>query len=497
MARTVAVPAPVGGWNAKDALADMAQDQAVILDNWFPGEGRVSVRPGYTSYATGLEGNVETVAEFINGPNRKFLGFANNKIWNISATGAAADLTNSMTITSNRWDWVCMDGKMALVNGVDAPLQIASDGTTASALTISGSGLTVANLIGVNVFKGRSYFWLKESQDFWYSAVNTLGGALTKFELSRVGQFGGKLLAMGTWTIDGGAGGDDYSAFFMTSGETIIYQGSDPSSYNLVGVFSLGAPVSQRGIVKLAGDLTVITKDGYISLNGALNNARLGDRGILSDQINPAVTDTVKENEGNFGWQAFHYPRGNMIIFNIPLSTNTTYSQHVFNSNTGKPCRFKGINSRCWGLYNDKAYFGGNGVVYLFDDGYDDVGKNIDCDAQPAWNYMGTHGAQKHVTALQAVMSADGAVEVSTALASDFKTPTVAYITPSFTGGVSSWDDAVWDAADWSSGGSVSKDWKNRNAFGYAIGARVRVRTKGQLVKWFALNYMVERGGLT
>ena len=498
MARVEAVPAPVGGWDVKSALADLPEDHASLLDNWFPGEGRVSVRPGYTSYATGLEGDVETLAEFINGPNRKFLGFANNKIWNISNAGAAVDITNSMTITSNQWDWACMDGKMGLVNGTDAPLEVATDGTTVSTMTVSGSGLTVADLTGINIFNGRSYFWEDGSQDFWYSATNTLGGTLTKFPLSRVGQFGGKLVAMGTWTLDSGEGVDDLAVFLMSSGDTIVYAGSDPASFSLIGVFRLAAPVSRRGLEKLGSDLVVITKDGYISLAGALRQGRVSERGILSDQINPAATSAVSKYGNNFGWQAFHYPRGNMVIFNIPVTANTTYVQHVFNTNTGAPTRFRNINSRSWGLYNDRAYFGHDGVVYLFDDGYDDNGGNIDADALPGATYLKSKERQKHVKGLQVVLASDGVVAVTTGLASDFKAPSVEYGTPTFTGGASSWDTAEWDTDVWGGeGANVSKDWITRNAFGYAVTSRVRVRTKGQLVRWYAINYMYDYSGLT
>ena len=84
MANALPITAPVGGWDVRSALADMPQDRASLLDNWFPSTGRVDVRGGHTEYATGLEGDVETLAEFINGATRTFLGFANNKIWNIT-----------------------------------------------------------------------------------------------------------------------------------------------------------------------------------------------------------------------------------------------------------------------------------------------------------------------------------------------------------------------------------------------------------------------------
>ena len=484
------VTAPVGGWNVRDALADMPEDHAPLLDNLFPREGSVDVRPGYSSYATGMTGDVETLAEYIDGSNRKFIAAANSKLWNISTAGAAAEIGTGYT--NNRWDTINMQGKIAFCNGADTTLQW--DGTTLSTLTITG--VTSSTLIGCHVFSGRSYWWPDNNQSVWYSAVNTLGGTLTEFNLSRVGDFGGKLMAMGSWTHDSGAGADDFAVFFMSGGDTIVYQGTNPSDWSLLGVFRLGEIAARRGIIKLGGDLLAITTDGYTSIKGAITQGRVTDRGILSDQINPAVTDAVRDYKNNFGWQAFHYPRGNMLIFNVPLATNTNYDQHVWNTNTGAPCRFKNIPARCWGVYNDKAYFGGSGVVYLFDDTGADVGNNIDADAQTAWNYMGNPASQDHITAVQPVFSSDGALAVSIKIEADFKLPIVSYETPGFIGGAGAWDDSPWDTTSWASDNFITKDWKNSQSFGYAFSARVRVRVNGQRVKWYAVNYMHNKGGL-
>lgn len=492
VAKVKAISSPVGGWNVRDALADMPADHAVILDNWFPNQGRVDIRPGYSEHATTLGGDVETLCEYISGPDRIFIGAANGNIWNITASGAGVSLASGFTV--NRWQTANMDGKIAFVNGTDAPQTY--DGTTFGALTISGTALTVADLIGINIFNSRSYFWTDDSQDFWYSATNALGGALTKFPLSRVGQFGGKLLAMGTWTRDAGDGMNDLAVFLMTSGEVIIYSGADPASFSLLGVFRIGAPLSVRGVIKLGGDLVVMTKDGYEPLGAVINKGRLGDTGILSNQINPAVTKAAKDYANNYGWQAFHYPQGNMLIFNIPVSTNTTYQQHVFNTNTGKPTRFKAINARCWGLFNDKAYFGGSGSVYLFDDGYDDNGAVIDADALPSPNYLGSKAQQKLLTAVQPVLSSDGKVSLNVKTEADFKNPSVSYKANEFASTPSDWDVAVWNVADWSSGNNITKDWVSQGAYGYNFWTRLRIRTKGQKVSWFAINYMFEPAGI-
>ena len=58
---TVTVPAPIGGWNARDSLGAMAVEDAVTLTNWWPGTSSVVLRNGYSQWATGIKGQVETV----------------------------------------------------------------------------------------------------------------------------------------------------------------------------------------------------------------------------------------------------------------------------------------------------------------------------------------------------------------------------------------------------------------------------------------------------
>lgn len=392
-----------------------------------------------------------------------------------------------------------MDGKIGFVNGADTPQQY--NGSTLSTLTITGTGLTSSTLIGVNVFKARSYFWANNSQDFWYSATNTLGGSLIKFPLSRVGQFGGKLVSMETWARDAGDGVDDLAAFFMSSGEVIVYQGSDPGSatdWALVGVFRIGAPVSDRAITKVAGDLVAVTRDGYVSLNGVISKGRFNQSaGVISDKINSTATDAVRTYGGNFGWQAIFYPAEDALIFNIPITTNTTYNQHVFNTLTGAATKFTGWNARCFGMYNDQLYFGGaSGVVYKAFDGYNDNGANISCDAVLAPNYLGDRNRLKQVTATRAVMASEGNLTINTGIGVDFNPPsTVATQSVAASAG-SAWDAEDWDVAEWSGGLTVSKEWLSAAQLGYNIVTRVKVAAKNQAIKWYSIEYMFKKGGV-
>lgn len=487
--RIVSVPAPVGGWNTRDSKDKMPPEDAVILTNWFPDVGYVRLRNGFSSHATGLGGNVETLAEYHATTVRKLLAAANGNIWDATNAGAASSLASGFS--NNRWQWANFNGSMGFVNGTDAPQVY--DGSAVSAMTVSGTALTVSNLIGINVFKSRSYFWEANSQDFWYSATNALGGALTKFPLSRVSQFGGNLVTMCTWTMDGGNGPDDYAVFIMSSGDVIVYQGSDPGSaddWSLVGMYRIGSPLSIRSAMKMGGDVVIITKDDYVFLSKVLKDGT----NLKKTKAVGAIQTAAASYSANFGWQAILYPAGGMAIFNIPTTTSR-FEQHVLNIKTGAWARFTGWNARCFALYNDSLYFGGSGIVYKADTGMQDGSSAINGDALTAWNRFGT-ARVKQMTAVRNLMETDGdLISVSSAIGADFLEPNTSYSTTTSVISGTSWDTADWDTSDWPNEFAISSEWKSAAAMGHTFAQRVKVSTGTQSVRWNASDYIVQPGG--
>lgn len=493
------IPAPVGGWNARDSIDDMAEDEAVHLDNFFPGFGKCSLRNGHSSYATGLESEVFAIAELNGAGYRKCIAAANGKIWDVSSAGAGVSLKAGFA--NDKWQWAQFDdasggARVGLVNGEDAP-QIYT-GVAVTAMTVSGTGLTVANLIGINVFKGRSYFWDGVSQDFWYSSVSALGGVLTKFPLGRVSGFGGNLTAMGTWSRDGGDGADDLAVFLMSSGDVVVYAGSNPgdsADWSLVGVYRIGAPLSVRSCIKVGADLIIITKDGYVPLSKVLASDRSRGEFAISDKIRGAVSEATQAYGANYGWQAIHYPRGNMALFNVPISSSI-FHQHVVNTQTGAWCRFTGLNPRCMGLYNDRIYLGGSGVVYLGDDGTSDNGTSVRGDGQTAWSYFKRRGQQKRVTMARVLGRSTGELPYSLALGADFRSPSLAVSlsTAVIEGG--DWDTSDWDTTDWPIETQITDSWASAGEIGYNFSARLRLESSTQGFDWYATGFLFEPGGL-
>src|ERR1700722_17884313 len=69
--RTTSLPAPVGGLNARDSIANMPATDANILENFFPNTTSVDLRNGYSVWQSGLPAWVETIMEYNAGAGRR------------------------------------------------------------------------------------------------------------------------------------------------------------------------------------------------------------------------------------------------------------------------------------------------------------------------------------------------------------------------------------------------------------------------------------------
>jgi len=481
-AARVNVPSPAGGLNTRDSESLMDPADAVIMENWFPGQGSVYTRKGFTEYATGLTGNVETLMEYNANTVRKFI-CANGTTLN-DITNAASITSVGTGFTNARWQWVNFNSYLIMVNGADTPQTF--DGTTLAASTISGSGLTVTQLDGINVHKNRVYVWDSNAQDVWYGATNAIGGTFTKFQLSRVAPFGGNLVSMMTWNLDGGAGVDDYAVFLMSSGDVLLYEGSDPSSWSLLGTYKIGRPIAIRGAKKIAGDIVIITDQDFVFFSEVFkNDGAVTQRGKLSG----AAINAVNSYSSNYGWEVALYPKGGWLLFNVPVATNTTYHQYVVNTITGAACKFTGMNARTWGMYNNNLYFGGSGKVFKADDGLNDDGVNIVCDVQAAYNNLGSP-QEKIVNSYRNTIKLDGSAVVNSIVNFDYGRGQTSQNTSTTASG-SFWDVSMWDVAMWSPEGLTRNDLIYSSGQGVDVGMRIKVSLNGQQLFWYRTDYSV------
>jgi hypothetical protein len=483
-AARVNISSPNGGLNTRDSESQMEATDAVSMENWFPSQGAVITRKGYTEYATGLTSEIETLAELNFGTTRKFICANSDEI---------NDITNPMSISnlgsgfSNaRWQWSVFNGKMLLMNGQDTPQVY--DGSSLANSTISGP--TTSNLIGVNIHKNRVYVWEDDSQSFWYGAVNAIGGTFTEFDLSTLAPFGGNLVSMMTWNHDGGDGVDDYAVFLMSSGDVLLYDGSDPgdaSNWSLIGVYKIGRPITVRGSVKVGGDIAIITDQDFVFFSQVF---KAGGAITSQTKLSGAALNAVNAYSGNYGWQAILYPKastGGWLLYNVPVATNSKYEQYVINTITGAATKFTGMNARCWGLYNNDLYFGESTKVMKADDGLSDNGGFITCNVQSAYSELGSP-AEKNMNSFRNVIKVDGNVSLNTTVSYDYGQRSVTQDISSISSGTP-WG-SPW-GSPWSPESAIRNELILSSGSGVALGMRINTSLNGQQLRWFRTDYSV------
>lgn len=496
------LPAPVGGWNARDSLASMAANEAVYLENWFPQTTDVAMRGGYTNWSTGLPGQVETIMSYAGAGTDKLFAASGAGIYDCTAGGAVSSaVVSSLTNVRFQYQNVATAGGnfMLCVNGADKLRGFNgtswwTDGDGAHDIT----GLDTSTVVQINLFKNRVWFVQNNSLNVYYLGTSSIAGAAVAFPLQGIARLGGYVVAMGTWTIDAGQGVDDLAVFVTNKGEIIVYKGTDPANANtfaLVGVWQLGSPVGRRCFLKYAGDLLIISQDGLLPLSSALQSSRVNPKVALTDKIQFAVSKAVTEFGSQFGWQVIYFAKNNQLYMNVPVSVGSQ-EQFVMNTITKAWCNFTGWAANCWEIYKDNLYFGGNTVVSKAYDGYKDGTSNIVSDAKQSFNYFGSRGLLKRFTMMRPVMQSTGFPSILGNVNVDFEeaipTSTVPFTGSSY--GV--WDTAVWTTSIWAGALATSKTWQGISGVGYCAAIRLVSEANGLDVRWVSTDIVMERGGI-
>lgn len=500
-AKVESLPAPVGGWNARDSIANMDPTDAVTMINMFPTVSSISMRGGYTKFATGLDGKVQTLMTYNAGANSKmFAATSTGKIYDVTTAGAVgAPLISGLSNGIFEYINITTPGGSFLmaVNGIDAPLLY--DGTTVSNPTITG--VTPANLKNIMLFKNRIWFTEKNTLKAWYLPTSAIGGAAQQYDFNQIARFGGKLIDLDSWTIDAGYGVDDNLVFITSQGEVIIYRGTDPASaatWGLIGVWKLGSPVGERCMLKWGGDLLILTLDGLIPMASALQSSRLDPRVALSDKIQGAITVATTNYGGTYatvGWQVIYTAKNNAVWINVPVGDGKQ-EQYVMNTITKSWCQFQGWAAYCWEIYGDDPYFGSDGYVGKAWDtiNYTDGGSNIVTQTLQAFNYFGERGVKKYFTRARPSFFSNGLPSIQVGMNIDFDVSdtTSPLVAPYISFGL--WGGGIWDASFWGSGGQSINPWLGITGIGYCGGLQMKTASSGISLQWASTDVVYQTG---
>jgi hypothetical protein len=502
---TATLPAPTKGWDAKNSIADMNAESAVILENWFPTTSDVLLRKGYVQHATGFSGQVETLMEYeaANSGSDKLFAAEGTNFYDITSSGAigAAVVTG---LSNARWQYdnfTDSAGQHWLItcNGVDNMHYW--DGSTWTTVTgVSSPAITgIATTEITNVAVHKNFLWLveKNSHSMWYLPVGAVGGAATEFILSGVFTKGGYIVDADNWTLDAGEGMDDYFAVATSEGEVAIYRGTNPASastWALVGVWALAEPIGNRVFMKFGGDLLAILEDGLQPMSRALLSSQVNRSTALTDQIKGAMSSAATAYNSNFGWELLHYPRSDMLILNVPVIEGSGQEQYVMNTITGAWCKFTGIYANCWAIFNREPFFGSNTYVGQFWFDYSDNGSDIVADAQQAFNYFGSRGETKRWTLARPIIQSIGNPSLSLGLNVNYETGDNTSLLSTAPSGFAEWDSAAWDVDLWGGSLDVSLNWECVSGIGFCAAPRLKAASSGVESRWIATDFTFERG---
>lgn len=510
---------PIGGINARDNYDSMHHLDAVSLVNMIAEGGYLRSRGGSTIQTNDsalLSGGYtkKTLANFDGGGTEKLLagfndGTNGHSLYDVTTTPVKL----SDSFSSSVWSHMMANGRLILCNGSDSP-QVWDGGATTSDITIAlfdGGGsphptYTKSDLWGCTMHQNRAYYWVENSQSFFYTDVSgAYQGDCIEFDLSFVVKQGGYLVNILSQSMDTGSGLNDIAVFVFSTGECVVYEGQDPGTsydWGLVNRFNIGRPVDIRATTKWGGDNIILTSSGVVSIDEILKFGHVVvEQPTIWNKIVDKAQGYYKKYFDNGGWDMYFSNSTSLLIINFKQKNNQ-YRQLVLNTKRGTWCEFKGLDAFTWADHNNSIYFGGDDSsphIFQAETGVSDSGSYIEMKCITAFQDYG-HPGWKQLTRVALCTNYRRDLRVD-ALVDNARSQDTAIDTPNEYAS-SKWNAGKWNSFSWGGGdpNDALDDDPNTRIFpchgkGYTLALKFRAMSKAQQIIWYFYKLTMRKGG--
>lgn len=502
------LPAPIGGVDGRINLAANDMSTCSYAYNLVPNEYGLRLRKGYREHvidvvdSAGLGVNTIIPFEALDSVDDKLFGVTNEGIWDVTTYNTSP--TKKVAFTA---DTTIAAGWGTFINYTTlagAQLIFYADSTnglytyTAStdtwAQTTGITGVNETDICGIVSHKLRLWLVERGTTNAWYLDPNAVTGTATKFTFGTKFKYGGSLVGLYNWTVDGGAGIDDYLVAVSTAGDVLPYQGEDPSAaatWTLRGSYYIGAqPKGYRTGVDLTGDLYFLSSFGLISMDELLS----GDTpsalkaGSIGYKISKILQATMTSLYTTDGWDMQFFPSGGTLLIISPVQADGAYIQYVLNIVTGGWGFWRGVPIINAGVWKNEIYFGTVDNRIMRMDIYRDGqlitpvgavnGEPIPFSVLHAYSDMNAAGLQKQALLIRPNFRAGLEPSFVSRVLYDYDLAEVGNSFTSIPNTNSVWDTGIWDTAIWSAG-TVNSPF-NRSSGANGIGRAMAVALQGE-----------------
>lgn len=532
--QVVSRPAPSRGLNTTGEIAIMPPTDAVEMDNFISTDLGVQVRQGWRQFATGLPGVVRTVLSYDGATTQSTISpivrsqlFAatDTGIFDIEGGGdmsaeeplialSGASEAGYMTMVQYTTDAgqfliACSETDGAFLYDGAAWMKMSSTGGPGPGFI---TGADPSTFVQVCAWKKRLMFVQRGTTIAWILGPGLVGGAAEFFDFGPLFRFGGSLLALINWTMDAGDGIDDRLVVIGSSGDLVIYAGTDPTDatqFENVGTWFIGQPpVGRRFFTSSGGNIFVLTSFGVVPVaqivQGGLDSLQLSGTEYFQQlgKIQTALNQDFSQSLNLVGWEIMYMPTRALLHIARPSLSSNEFVQYGYQEHNMAWCRLLDIPGITFYRRLDEVYAGtSDGKVLRVHDGYSD-GMLLDGSGDheirgritPAFDYFGNPSVLKQALMARVIFLGPTPPGYIVTINADFAIKTSGEVPGVGRYWGSLWDEAQWDDGFWAGARMSFSEWRCVEAIGYALTPTVYVASE-QPTTIVSIEHMVKAGG--